>query len=116
MKPLSARILVLALAALCFGCQPGKSDLYSQLQDESPSARVAAIVTAADQRDDKAIPHLVDRLTDSDKAVRFYAIMSLERITDQTMDYRHYDPPEERRKAVKRWRQWLTDRNKTAPP
>jgi HEAT repeat protein len=71
---------------------------------------VGAIVEAAKRDDEKALSYLIDRLTDKNRSVRLYAIMSLERITGETMGYRHYDPPEKRKKAVDRWRQWLLNR------
>ena len=107
-------MLVLAAAA-CGGCEPAAPSLYSRLQDESPSVRVDAIIEAAKQKDDKAIAYLVDRLTDKDRSVRLYAIMSLKKMTGQTMGYLHYDPPERRNGAVARWRHWLANRSKPAP-
>jgi hypothetical protein len=99
-------------ALLCCGCQTGKPSLYARLQDDKPSVRVGGIIEAARLKDEKSLAYLVDRLTDSETSVRFYAIKSLEKLTGQTMGYRHYEPPEQREKAVARWRQWLISRTR----
>ena len=46
-------------------------------------------------------------LDSDDAAVRFYAITSLYKLTNQTLEYRYYDDVDERRPAVERWKQWL---------
>ena len=92
------------------GCGPPPADLYARLQHEDPSVRNRAIAIAGRTRDQGAVPYLVDRLTDSQKDVRFFAILSLKRITGETMDYRYYDPPEKRKEAVRRWREWVAGR------
>ena len=92
------------------GCAPTGKDLYLKFQHEDPSVRNRAIAIAGRTRDQGAVPYLVDRLTDSQKDVRFFAILSLKRITGETMDYRYYDPPEKRKEAVRRWREWVAGR------
>lgn len=62
---------------------------------------------AAEAGNREALPYLVDRLTDSERAVRMYAILALRRLTGQTLGYCYYDPPAERDVAVARWRRWL---------
>jgi len=109
----------IAWPALCLaaGCGPSSGSsgtLYQRLQSEDPSVRISAIVQAADEKDRKAVPYLVERLSDAESDVRFFAYISLQKITGQTMGYRYYDPPQERAEAVQRWRQWLKDRG--APP
>lgn len=84
------------------------------MQAEDPDERIEAIVQAGEQRDRGAVPHLVDRLTDSEADVRFFAIESLERITGKTMGYEYYAPREQRRQAVERWRDWLRERGPAA--
>jgi len=118
--PRSVKTLTFVLAGLCCGgCETGQPSLYARLQDDAPGVRAGAIVEAAQTKDRKAIAYLIDRLTDSDASVRLYAIMSLEKLTGETLGYRHYDAPEERAKAVERWRAWLKDQTaagKKAPP
>jgi hypothetical protein len=45
----------------------------------------------------------VEQLDADDPAVRFLAITTLERLTDETFGYRYYDSPWERRAAIDRW-------------
>ncbi|MDY6914443.1 MAG: HEAT repeat domain-containing protein [Planctomycetota bacterium] len=98
---------VLIVGCLASGCRLASSGLYRRLQDEDPTIRAQAAIEAGKWQDSKAVPYLVDRLTDSEAAVRFFAIISLEKITGQTMEYRYYAPDSERIAAVARWRQWL---------
>jgi hypothetical protein len=77
------------------------------MQSEDPGVRLQAVHQAGQQRRADTAPLLVDRLTDSEREVRVYAIVALERITGTTMGYRHWDPPEKRQQAVERWRKWL---------
>jgi hypothetical protein len=69
-----------------------------------------AVVEVGQKKDPKALPFLVDRLTDSEPEVRMFAIVSLHKITGQTLGYRHYDPATVRAAAVGRWRSWLERR------
>ena len=68
--------------------------------------RIVAIREAGERRDKVAVPLLVDRLEDEDSAVRFYAILALERITGDRLGYRYEDSASERHDAVERWRQF----------
>lgn len=97
------------MVGLCLlgGCYPTGTDLYMQLQDEDPSVRNQAIVRAGQLKDQKAIPFLVDRLTDSQEDCRLFAILALDRITGRTMGYNYYEPADKRAEAVRRWRQWM---------
>lgn len=92
---------------LAIGCTSAREQLYANFQNEDPSVRMQAISQAGKLKDSGSLPYLVDRLTDSERDVRFLAILALERITGETMGYRYYKPSQERAKAVQRWRQWL---------
>ena len=81
--------------------------LYHRLQHEDPSVRMAAVLEAGRWKRIKAVPYLVDRLTDSEAEVRFAAIQALQKITGQTMGYRYYEPSTKRDEAARRWRKWL---------
>jgi HEAT repeat protein len=107
-----AGCLLLGAAALS-GCR--RDDLYARLQHEDPSVRAAAIAKAARWRDDKAVPYLIDRLSDSEADVRLFAGVALRRITGLDMGWRPYDPPAARARAERRWRAWL-DNDRSAPP
>ncbi len=109
MRVVVAMVLALSAAGavLLSSCAGGGPTLYQRLQDEDPKVRVAAVVEAGQTKDHKALSLLVERLSDGEKDVRLYAIIALERITGQTLDYRFYEPPEAREQAVQRWRQYV---------
>lgn len=56
-------------------------------------------------KDRSAVPLLVDRLDDEDEAVRFYAILSLERIAGTRLGYDYKSGGRERAVAIQRWRE-----------
>ena len=98
------------------GSPTPRSSLYQQLQDEDPSVRIQAIHHAGQAKDPQAVPYLVDRLSDSDSDVRFFAIVALQKITGQTMGYDFYAPSPQRDAAIQRWRQWLQEGRPALPP
>jgi len=103
------------LACGLAGCLAPDEGLYRRFQDENPAVRIDAIIQAGQTKDAPAVPYLVDRLSDSDREVRVFAIVALEKITGQTLGYRHYDPPELRGQAIRRWRDWLAASQTAAP-
>jgi HEAT repeat protein len=109
MKVVVAMVLVLSAAGavLLCSCAGTGPTLYQRLQDEDAKVRIAAVIEAGQTKDRKALALLVERLDDSEKDVRLYAIIALERITGQTLGYRYYDPAEAREQAVARWRQYI---------
>lgn len=105
----SIRLIVL-IAAGCSGCfSPEKPSIYS----DDPSIKIPAIKTS---RDGKAIRQMVKDLDSDDPAVRFYTINGLKEITGNTFDYRYYDDEIRRKPALKRWQDWLAQREGNAPP
>lgn len=106
MRPLGT-VIGLLMVCMSGGCDIGGANLYAALQDEDPSVRIQAVHTAGKTKDPKAVPYLVDRLTDSESDVRFYAIEALKRSTGETMGYKYYKPAAKRAEAVERWREWL---------
>jgi len=95
------------LLGSCTHAPTGPNPLYAQLQAEDPSVRVQAIIAAAQGGDQSCVPLLVDRLSDSDEDVCFYAILALEKLTGTRMGYEYYDPADSRKAAIARWRAWL---------
>lgn len=110
------RLVAVTVAAGLIGCDGAEPSLYLRMQHENPAVRIRAIHQAGMGRDDRAVPYLVDRLTDSERDVRFYAILALKKITGQTMGYQHYAPAADREQAEGRWRQWLEAGRKAPPP
>ncbi len=96
------------------GCGLSGSDLYAALQAEDPAVRIQAIHRAGQTQNTSSLPYLVDRLSDSQSDVRFFAIAALKRITGEDMGWKYYDPPEKRVEAVARWRKYLADRPRAA--
>jgi len=78
---------------------------------ENPAERAVAIKYAAEIKDRSAIPIIVDRLEDEDEAVRFYAILALEKLTQQRQGYDYHGSELERGRAVQRWRSYLSELN-----
>ncbi|MBN1554483.1 MAG: HEAT repeat domain-containing protein [Phycisphaerae bacterium] len=95
----------------CAASTPTVGTVAQRLQAEDPAVRIQAAVEAGNTGDKKVVPLLVDRLTDTDSDVRFYAGMALEKIVGREvskhMGWVSYDPPEQRNKAVMRWRTWV---------
>jgi HEAT repeat protein len=69
--------------------------------------RIKAIREAGEQKDRTAVPILVNRLEDEDDAVRFFAIIALERITGQRFGYEYSQPLAVRTRSVEIWREYL---------
>ena len=86
------------------GC--GNPAYRSNIQAPFANDRILAIREAGERRDREVIPLLVDRLEDEDAAVRFYAILALERITGDRLGYRYEGNAADRRDAVERWRRY----------
>jgi len=107
MRAILSFVLLLAAAAgvSCEGPLP--LSMAARFQDEDPKVRIEAIAEAARTRDDAALPFLVDRLTDIEPDVRFFAIGALKDLTGRTLGYKHYQPAKQRNEAVERWRRWL---------
>ena len=97
----------------CFvaGCGGGNrkvgGSICDRLQHESPSVRIQAAMDAVREKDMKALPLLVDRLTDRESSVRVFAAQALRRMTGKDFGWNSWDPPGVRRAAVRKWRQWL---------
>ncbi|HEY3245353.1 MAG TPA: HEAT repeat domain-containing protein [Phycisphaerae bacterium] len=100
-------LLLLMLAA--GGCGPETGRLRAQLESRVPGERVQAAVALAQRGDRESVPALVERLEDEDAAVRFFAILALQRLTGERRGYDYADPPERRRAAVLRWRAYLRE-------
>ena len=101
------RLWWLPLALFATGCGPTRTPYPEALQSERPDERIRAIKQAVQLRDESVLGILVDRLEDSDEAVRFYAILALEKLTGTRMGYEYHAPEPLRGRAVQRWRAYL---------
>ena len=100
---LSGVAVVFAVA----GCGPPRTPYPEALQSKYPQERVQAIKRVAETRDHARIGIVVDLLEDEDEAVRFYAILALEKLTGTRMGYEYHASEALRGRAVQRWRAYL---------
>lgn len=91
---------------LVAGCQSPMNSKPA-IQSLDANDRILAIRAAADANDRAAIPLIVDRLEDEDSAVRFYAILALERMTGKRFGYDYAGPLADRNRAVDKWREYV---------
>jgi len=98
-------VLLLAISAGSGGCGRPRVPYPQSFHSEAPEDRIAAIRRAVDTRDTAMLGLMVDRLEDEDEAVRFYAILGLERMTGTRLGYDYADDVAQRRRAVMRWRE-----------
>ncbi len=89
------------------GCGPGRTPYPEALQSQRPQERAAAAKRAAELGDREVIGLLVDRLEDPDEAVRFYAILALEKLTGTRRGYDYRAGETDRWRAVQQWRRHL---------
>lgn len=77
------------------------------LTSDDPAVCIRAIKVAGDRRDRAVLPLLVRQLENEDEAVRFYAILALEKTTGTRLGYDYAKPAAERARAVKRWQNYV---------
>jgi hypothetical protein len=102
-------ILVLAVVPFC-GCgsrQLDRKRTLSDLENPDMTVRIMAVKWAGDNDVFQAVPYLVDNLQNEDKALRFYSIQALSRITGKDCGYDYKASVSSRAKAVECWRDFL---------
>lgn len=77
------------------------------ISSEDVNERILGVIAAGEARDRGAVPLLVDRLEDEDEAVRFFAIVALERITGKRFGYDYAKESRERAASVALWRAYI---------
>ncbi len=92
------------------GCVSRVDALTRQLESKDPAERIRAIHSIGEDRVDELLPVLVNRLDDEDVAVRLYAIVALEKLTGQRLDYEYAAESSRRRDAVVNWRRYIEKR------
>jgi hypothetical protein len=97
----SVRIAVLFVSALGL-CALSCARSEPPLGRQDPAYKIPAMKSAVGNKDDSA--------------VRLYAIIALEKLTGQTLDYEFYADRPDRQPAIQRWKQWLTGRRPTTQP
>jgi hypothetical protein len=94
--------------AIVAGCTEPRGPL--SVKSEDPTLKIPAIKQDVRQHDTSDVAQMVKDLDNDDPAVRFYAIEGLRRLTGDSFGYRYYDDEDERRPALKRWKDWLKQR------
>ncbi|MFO0839886.1 MAG: hypothetical protein U1D55_15345 [Phycisphaerae bacterium] len=107
-RVLRCALLTGLLAAMAPGCDSNQGQ-RSQLRSLYPLDRAKAAVALAEAGERDAIQSLVALLDDSDRGVRLYTIVALERLTGQTHGYLYYADEGQRAAAIERWRQAIRD-------
>lgn len=102
-------ILVLGLF-LFVGCGQKGKNVAVRLQQKESLDRIREIRRIDAAGDESAMPLLVQRLDDEDSAVRFAAIMTLERMTGDRFGYQYGASAMDRSDAVGRWRAFVEER------
>jgi HEAT repeat protein len=78
-----------------------------------PSQRLRAVLRAAKEKDQTAVPKMIRFLNSDDPALRFASIRTLEELTGQTLGYDYAAPEWQRREQVKAWVEWNNRRKQT---
>jgi hypothetical protein len=116
----AAALLVLCGASVTLGCgstsAPATGDILLDLRHEDPRIRSQAAKAAVEGSRRDAIPLLVKNLSDPDGAVRMFNAVALRKLTGTDHGYRPYDPPDERERAVAKWKAWTAAQGLDAAP
>ncbi len=95
---------------LFYGCSSsylGRDLELDDLDNPDVTVRVMAVKWAGDNKVSQAVPYLVDNLQNEDKALRFYSIGALVRITGTNCGYDYKASPQSRAKAMECWQSFI---------
>jgi len=102
--------LLWPIISILAGCSAPTSSLtLADLESPDPAVRIQAIKWAGENKIAQAVPLLVDRLQEPDTSVRFFAIVSLKKITGTDHGFDYKANPAQRGQAVRRWREMLAE-------
>jgi hypothetical protein len=94
--------LMLAAGLCVWGCDSPGGDRV-EMGSSYPLDRARAIVRRAEAGDAGAVDLLIGLLDDTNRGVRMYAILALQRLCGEDYGYRYYAPETERAAAIARW-------------
>jgi HEAT repeat protein len=97
------------LLGMILGCGVGPRH-FRALADPSPIKRARAVGLGKNLPDERVIPDLIERLQDKDPIVRISANEELKKRTGQDFKFVSWAEPDDRAKAVGRWRAWWNSR------
>ena len=98
-------VVAVLLSVGLLSCQGPRTMRLAELEHPEVAVRIRAIKWAGENRVSEAVPLLVDRLSEQDPSVRFFAIGSLRRITGTDHGYDYKANATRRSAAVARWRE-----------
>ncbi len=108
MQNISRKILCFVVGiSILVSCDSTKQNYIREINSKDPTKRVKAIIESAKNKDERAIPLLIDRLEDEDEGVRISAIGALKELTGEDFGYNALAPIYKRKQAVEQWRRWL---------
>ena len=123
--PIGRRIAKVAWAIAltqCLGCAHGPRN-FRKIQNPAPLVRARAVGLGGRRSDSRVVPALVGRLGDGDPVVRLAAHEELRRRTGRDFGFVPWETPDQRSRAIDRWRAWLgqgsvrpENSTTTAPP
>ncbi len=105
--------LLLATVASGSGCSLAPKSFRDMIHP-APIVRARALGLDEKQPEWVAVPAMIARLNDSDKVVRMAANDGLKERTRRDFGFVAWASPEERAKAVERWKVWWADRRAQA--
>jgi hypothetical protein len=101
--------LLLATVASGPGCSLAPKSFRDMIHP-APIVRARALGLDEKQPEWVAVPAMIERLNDPDKVVRMAANDGLKERTRRDFGFVAWAPPEERAKAVARWKGWWEER------
>jgi len=104
---------LLATAILGPGCSLAPKSFRDMIHP-APIVRARALGLDEQQPEWVAVPAMIERLNDPDKVVRMAANDGLKERTRRDFGFVPWAPPEERAKAVARWKVWWDERRAQA--
>jgi hypothetical protein len=111
------RVFLVGLLLATVGSGPGCSLAPKSFRDmihPAPIVRARALGLDEKQPEWVAVPAMIARLNDPDKVVRMAANDGLKERTRRDFGFVAWASPEERAKAISRWKVWWEDRRKQA--
>ena len=107
------RVLLVGMLLAMVSSGPGCSLAPKSFRDmihPAPIVRARSVGFGEDQPEWVAVPAMIEQLNDPADVVRMTAHDALKARTRRDFGYVAWAPPEERAKAVERWRVWWRDR------
>ena len=108
-----SKVWLVGSLGLLSGC--GNPHSFRKIQSPEPLVRARAVGVGDGRPDAVVVPALVGRLEDPDPVVRLAAHQELRQRTGRDFGFVPWASPEERARAVARWRYWLSGADGPSP-